>query len=450
MDHTFTLNIPDIGKPRVVVIGGGFGGLRAVKQLKGQGFQVVLFDKHNYHTFQPLLYQVATAGLPAESIASPLRHQFRHYADFHFRLQRVVGIDPERRIVFTEAGALQYDYCIIAGGARTNFFGNKDVEQYALPMKSVPEALNFRSQLMQSLELASVTTDLAQRKAMMSIALVGGGPTGVETAGALAELKRHVLPKDYPNLDLQDMKIYLIEGLPRLLPQMSEKAGARALKDLQKMGVLVNTGAMVQTYDGRTLRFKDGSTIEVHTVVWTAGVTGETFPGLPAEWSEKGRILTDENCRLLFAQNIFAIGDLALMKTEKYPKGHPGVAQVAMQMGSYVGKHLKEFYKGKEVAPFTYFDKGSLATIGRGNAVADLPGKLSFGGRLAWWIWLFIHINYLVSFRNKVLVFASWVYSYFTYDKGNRLIIRPFVRKNDPATAETTRTNVPEEAQIYH
>jgi len=450
MDHTFTLNIPDTGKPRVVVIGGGFGGINAVKQLKGKGFQVVLFDKHNYHTFQPLLYQVATAGLPAESIASPLRHQFQHYPDFHFRLQRVAGIDPERRIVFTEKGSLPYDYCIIAGGAKPNFFGNKDVEAYALPMKSVPEALNFRSQLMQSLELASVTTDVTQRKAMLSIALVGGGPTGVETAGALAELKRHVLPKDYPNLDLQEMKIYLIEGLPRLLPQMSEKAGARALKDLQKMGVLVNTGAMVQTYDGRTLRFKDGSTIEVHTVVWTAGVTGETFPGLPAEWSEKGRILVDEHCRLPFAHTIFAIGDLALMKTEKYPKGHPGVAQVAIQMGHYVGKHLKAFYKGQEVAPFSYFDKGSLATIGRGNAVADLPRKLYFGGRPAWWIWLFIHINYLASFRNKVLVFASWVYSYFTYDKGNRLIIRPYVRKNDPDTAETTRSNVPDEAQIYH
>jgi len=431
MDQTFTLNIPDIGKPRVAVIGGGFGGLNAVKALKGKGFQVVLFDKHNYHTFQPLLYQVATAELPAESIASPLRHQFQHYENFHFRLQRVAGIDPARQILLTEAGSLRYDYCIIAGGAKPNFFGNKEVEAYVMPMKSVPEALNFRSRLMQSLELASITVDPAERKAMMSIALVGGGPTGVETAGALAELKRQVLPKDYPTLDLQEMKIYLIEGLPRLLPSMSEKAGARALKDLQKMGVLVNTSAMMQTYDGRTLRFKDGSTIEVHTVVWTAGVTGESFPGLPGDWSEKGRILTDDHCRLLHAKNIFAIGDIALMKTDKYPKGHPGLAQVAIQMGKYVGMHLKKLYKGEEVAPFKYFDKGSLATIGRGKAVADLPGKHYFGGRPAWWIWLFIHINYLVSFRNKLLVFASWVYNYFTFDKGNRLIIRPYVRKND-------------------
>jgi NADH dehydrogenase len=450
MEHTFTLNIPDIGKPRVVVIGGGFGGLNAVKHLEGQGFQVVLFDKHNYHTFQPLLYQVATAGLPAEAIASPLRQQFQHYKDFYFRLQRVAGIDPSRQIVLTEAGSLRYDYCIIAGGAKPNFFGNKEVEAYALPLKSVPEALNFRSNLLQSLELASITADPARRKAMMSIALVGGGPTGVETAGALAELKRHVLPKDYPMLDLQEMKIYLIEGLPRLLPSMSEKAGARALRDLQKMGVLVNTSAMVQNYDGKTLRFKDGSTIEVHTVIWTAGVTGESFPGLPADWSEKGRILVDEHCRLLHAENIFAIGDIALMKTGAYPKGHPGMAQVAIQMGKYVGKNLKSLYKGKDVAPFKYFDKGSLATIGRGNAVADLPGKHYFGGRPAWWIWLFVHINYLVSFRNKLLVFASWVYNYFTFDKGNRLIIRPYVRKNDPATAQTTRTNVPDEAQIYH
>lgn len=450
MENTFTLNIPDVGKPRVVVIGGGFGGLNVLKQLKGKGFQVVLFDKHNYHTFQPLLYQVATAELPAESIASPLRHQFMHYPDFHFRLQRVIGIDPEREIVLTEAGSLRYDYCIIAAGAKPNFFGNKDIEAYAMPMKAVPEALNFRSQLLQSLELAGVTTDRAQRKAMMSIALVGAGPTGVEMAGALAELRRHVLPKDYPNLDLQEMKIYLIEGLPRLLPQLSEKASARALKDLQKMGVLVNTSVLVQGYDGRTLRFKDGATIEAHTVVWTAGVTGESFPGLPAEWSEKGRILIDEHCRLLHAKNIFAIGDIAFMKTAEYPKGHPGVAQVAMQMGKYVGKHLKDLYKGNEVRPFSYFDKGSLATIGRGKAVADLPKKIFLGGRPAWWIWLFIHINYLVSFRNKLLVFASWIYNYFTFDKGNRLIIRPFVRKNDPATAQTTRANVPDEAEIYH
>jgi NADH dehydrogenase len=378
-----------------------------------------------------LLYQVATAELPAESIASPLRHQFQRYEDFHFRLQRVAGIDPERHIVLTEAGSLRYDYCIIAGGAKPNFFGNQEIEQYAMPMKSVPEALNFRSRLMQALELASITIDPAERKAMMSIALVGGGPTGVETAGALAELKQHVLPKDYPTLDMQEMKIYLIEGLPRLLPSMSEKAGARALKDLQKMGVLVNTGAMVQTYDGRMLKFKDGSTIQVHTVVWTAGVTGESFPGLPAHWSEKGRILTDEHCRLLHAGNIFAIGDIALMKTEEYPKGHPGLAQVAIQMGKYVGKQLKHFYKGKDVPVFNYFDKGSLATIGRGKAVADLPGKHYFGGRPAWWIWLFIHINYLVSFRNKLLVFASWIYNYFTFDKGNRLIIRPYVRSRE-------------------
>ncbi len=450
MEKTFSLDIPDTAKPRVVIIGAGFGGLNVVKHLKGKGFQVVLLDKHNYHTFQPLLYQVATAGLPAEAIASPIRQQFKHYPDFYFRLQKAVGIDPERNLVLTAGGALRFDYCVIAGGARPNFFGNGQMEKYAMPMKSVPEALDLRSQVLQTLERATVTADPGERRTLMSIALVGGGPTGVEIAGALAELKRHVLPKDFPGLDLRQMRIMLVEALPRLLPQMSENAGARAAKDLQRMGIEIHVNAMVEGYDGRTLRLKDGSTIDTYTVLWTAGVIGETFPGLQPAWMEKGRILTDPFCRLLFARKIFAIGDIALMKTTQYPKGHPGLAPTAIQMGRYVGKHLPEIHGGKPVPAFKYLDKGSLATIGRGKAVADLPGKLHFGGRIAWWIWLFVHINSLVSFRNKLLVFASWLYSYFTFDKGNRIIIRPFARKDDEATAEMVRANVPEETQVVH
>ena len=445
-----SLNIPATDKPRVVIIGGGFGGINAAKKLRNKGFQVVLFDKHNYHTFQPLLYQVATAGLQPDSIAGPLRSIFKDQHDFHFRLFRITAIDPDRKTVSTEAGELTYDYLIIAGGSRPNFFGNKKIEQYSLPLKSIPDALNLRSQFMQVLERAEMTSDPGERQALLSIVLVGGGPTGVETAGALAELRKYILPKDYPALDFKEMKIYLIEGVSRLLPQMSENAGARAKRDLEKLGVIVRLNTLVDSYDGRAITLKNLESIDTSTVVWSAGVTSASFPGLKPEWLEKGRILIDENCRLIGSHSIFAIGDIAVMKTTRYPKGHPGVAQVAIQMGKYVGTNLANFNEGKSVQPFVYFDKGTLATIGRGKAVADLPGNIRFGGRLAWWIWLFVHINYLISFRNKLLVFASWIWNYFMYDKGNRLIIRPYTRKDIHADVEKARISKEEAATILH
>lgn len=445
-----SLNIPNTNKLRVVVIGGGFGGINLIKKLRHKGLQIVLFDKHNYHTFQPLLYQVATAGLQPDSIAGPLRDIFSGYEDFHFRLMKVLSIDPDNNVVVTPAGNLSYDFLVIAGGSRPNFFGNRQTERYALPLKSIPDALNLRTHLLQSLETANMTLDPIARKALMTIVLVGGGPTGVETAGALAELRKYVLPKDYPRLDFSEMKIYLVEGTDRLLPQMSSKASARAKRDLEKMGVIIQLNTMVAIYDGEAIRYKTGNPVETATVVWSAGVMSEAFPGLKPEWLEKGRLLTDQHCRLLNSQNIFAIGDLALMKTAEYPKGHPGLAQVAIQMGKYVGTHLIDLYKGVTIKPFRYFDKGSLATIGRGKAVADLPRHLHFGGRPAWWIWLFVHISYLVSFRNKLLVFANWFWNYFTFDKGNRLIIRPYAQKDDPIAREIALSNVPDETTVIH
>ncbi len=434
-----SLHIPDSPKPRVVIIGGGFGGINTAKKLlRNNQFQVVLFDKHNYHTFQPLLYQVATAGLQPDSIAGPLRSIFKGQRDFYFRMFRVTGIDPEHNMISTPAGELHYDYLVIAGGTRPNFYGNAAVEQNALPLKSIPDALNLRSQFMQVMEQAELTDNEQDRASLLSIVLVGGGPTGVETAGALAELRKHILPKDYPALDFSKMKIYLVEGLSRLLPPMSEKAGKRAQRDLEKMGVIVKLNSMVDSYDGKTIFLKNQEPIPTSTVVWSAGVMSANFPGLPAEWLEKGRIVVDEQCRIKGSQgNIFAIGDIALMKVEKYPKGHPGVAQVAIQMGQYVGRNLPRLHAGETVKPFSYFDKGNLATIGRGKAVLDLPKNIFLGGRLAWWIWLFVHINYLISFRNKLTVFASWVWNYFTYDKGNRLIIRPYVKKKTEKVQET-------------
>jgi NADH dehydrogenase len=426
-----TLNIPDTPKPRVVIIGAGFGGINAARSLSDDKFQVVLFDKHNYHTFQPLLYQVASAGLQADAIAGPLRNLFHKRKDFHFRMLKVLSINPAANTVNTSAGDLRYDYLIISGGAKTNYFGNENIKKFASSLKSIPDALNLRSQLMQLFEWASLNANPAIDDHLLNIVLIGAGPTGVEMSGALSELKRHILHKDYPRLDFTKMRIYLLEGLDRVLPPMSPKASARAKKDLEKMGVNIRLNTIVQDYDGETVTIKDGEPIKSFCVIWSAGVTGEAMPGLPVEWAERGRLLTDLNCRIIGSNNIFAIGDIAMMKSEKYPKGHPGVAQPAIQMGKYLAKNLWALHQQQPVKPFKYFDKGSLATIGRAKAVADLPGNIMIGGRIAWYIWLFVHVTFLVTFRNKLLVLTNWIWNLFTYDKGNRLIIRPYIRKGD-------------------
>lgn len=436
-----TLNIPDSTKPRVVVIGGGFGGINAVKHLDSNKFQVVLLDKHNYNSFWPLLYQVATAGLQAETIAGPLRREFNKKADFHFRPLKVLAVDVATQTLTTVAGPLHYDYLILANGSKSNFFGNKSMQQFAMGLKSIPDALNLRSQLIQAFERAEMTPDPVERARILTIVLVGAGPTGVETAGALAELRKYSLPKDYPLIDFSQMKIYLLDGLDRVLPPMSPKASAKAHSYLEKMGIIIKTSTMVESYDGSVLRIKGGEEIQTYSVIWSAGVTGDLLDGLKPEWAEKGRLLTDEQCRIIGSHNIFAIGDIAAMKTKDYPKGHPGLAQPAMQMGKYVGKHLDAIHQGQQVKPFKYFDKGSLATVGRGKAVADLPGNLHLGGRIAWYIWLFVHISFLISFRNKLLVFANWVWNYFTFDKANRLIIRPYVRRGDNVAQEVFEVN---------
>ncbi len=430
--ESLELNIPATAKLRVVIIGGGFGGMKLAEKLSCKDFQLVMFDKHNYHTFQPLLYQVASAGLEPDSIAGPLRQIFASKEDFHFRLLKVTSVNPDANTISTVAGDLAYDYLILANGVKVNYFGNESVKAHSFPLKTIPNALNLRSQLMQMFERANMSNRPDEVDTMLDIVLVGGGPIGVEMAGALVELRKHVLPNDFPELDFTKMSIHLIEGSDRLLAAMSAKAGARALSDLQKMGVNVRLNTMFDSYDGTVARLKSGEEIRTKTLIWSAGVTGDLLAGLKPDMVERGRILTDENCKVKGSPNIYAIGDVAMMKTDKYPKGHPGVAQPAIQMGAYLGKHLKDFHLGKTVAPFKYFNKGDLAAIGRGKAVADLPGNIQFGGRLAWYIWLFIHIAYLVSFRNRLLVFSSWVWNFFTYDKGNRLIIRSFVRDDDP------------------
>ncbi|MBC3784328.1 NAD(P)/FAD-dependent oxidoreductase [Spirosoma utsteinense] len=436
-----SLNIPDTTKPRVVIIGGGFGGMNLAKSLRDADVQVVLFDKQNYNGFWPLLYQVATAGLEPDAIAEPFRKMFDGQKDFHFRMVRVNKIDPEAKTVTTLIGDLHYDYLIIASGSKSNFFGNEQIQKYSFPLKTVPEALNIRSQFLQCFEQASITREPAERQSLLNFVIAGAGPTGVEMAGSLAEMRKHVLPADYPGLDFSQMNIYVVEGMGKVLPPMSDESGKKAQKYLEELGVVIKLNTLVENYDGETVTFKGGEQIKTQTLVWGAGVTGAMIDGIPAESTERGRILVDPINRIQGLTDVFAIGDIAFMKLEKFPKGHPGVAQPAIQQGEHLAKNLKRMLKNEPTTPFEYFDKGSLAIVGRSKAVADLPGNIHLGGFIAWMAWLFVHIFYLVGFRSKLVVFSNWMYRLFTYQRGTRLIIRPFIRKDDKVANEIMMKN---------
>lgn len=423
------ISIPPSNLPRIVIIGGGFAGIRIVKKLRKAGFQIVMVDRHNYHTFQPLLYQVATAGLEPDSIAGPLRKLFTGLKNFYFRYAAVERINPEKKSIHTSIGEIDYDYLVIANGSKTNYFGNGGIVKNAFPLKQIPQALDLRSQILQNFEKAVLTNDPDKSKRLMTYVIVGGGPTGVEVAGALGELKKHVLPKDFKELDFTQMKIILIEGHDKLLAAMSDKAGIRALKYLKKFDVEVILNKVVKSYDGNVVELNDGTIIESETLVWAAGVKGNVIDGIPETAIEGNRILVNEFSQVKGFDRIFAIGDVALMKTAAYPNGHPMLAPVAIQQGKHLGRNLRNMLRGKELKPFGYFDKGSMATIGRNRAVVDLPGKRNFGGLLAWFIWMFIHLVYIIEFRNKLVIVSNWIWNYFTYDRGTRLIIRPFVKE---------------------
>jgi NADH dehydrogenase len=438
--NELTLNIPDTTKPRVVVIGGGFGGVNLVKKLPGKEFQVVLFDRQNYHGFWPLLYQVATAGLEPDSIAEPLRKMFdEDYQDFHFRQVKVTGVHPETKTVSTLVGDLRYDFLVIATGTKSNYFGNEQIKKYSFPLKQVPDALNLRSQLLQSFEQANMIKDPLVRQSLLNFVIVGGGPTGVELAGSIAEMRKHVLPGDYPGMDFSQMNIYLVEGMERLLPPMSVESSATTKRYLDEIGVIVKLNTLVESYDGKTVTFKGGEQIQTQTLIWAAGVSGAQIKGLPPESSDRGRYRVNAFNQVNGFLDIFAIGDIAFMPSEKWPRGHPGVAQPAIQQGKHLAKNLQRLVRREPLEPFEYFDKGSLAIIGRNRAVADLPKNMHLKGFIAWVAWLFVHIYYLIGFRNKVVVLANWVYKFFTYESGNRLIIRPFLRKEDLAGQEFVR-----------
>lgn len=422
------INIVESNLERIVIVGGGFAGLMLAKKLAKANYQIVLLDKNNYHQFQPLFYQVAMAGLEPSSIAFPLRKFFQGNRNVFIRVTEVTAIEPENKRLQTPLGIVNYDHLVIATGADTNFFGNAALAAKALPMKSVSEALYLRNRILDDYEKTLSITDMEERQGYIDIVIVGGGPTGVEIAGSLAEMRKYILPKDYPEMNCEEIEIILIQSGDQLLKGMSDEAAKKALEFLQKLDVKVILNNRVTSYDGEIVTMKDGTTIRSRKVIWAAGIHGAIFKGFPADAIGPGnRLKIDNHCRVLGLENLYALGDVALMSgDEKFPEGHPQVAQVAMQMGKYLADAFKRKQKGKPVGTFAYRDLGSMATIGRNKAVVDLPG-FSFQGFFAWLVWLFVHLFQLLGVRNKIMVFINWLWNYVTYDQSLRLMIRPHV-----------------------
>lgn len=431
-----TINIPASNQKRIVIVGSGFGGLTLARRLAKENYQIVLIDKNNYHQFQPLFYQVAMSGLEPSSIVFPLRKLFQRYHNVFIRMAEVQEVVPSAHLIYTNLGELHYDYLVLAIGAETNFFGNEKVASKAIPMKSVSEALYLRNRILNDYEKALTTEDFDERQGLLDIVVVGGGPTGVEVAGSLAEMKKFILPKDFPEMNAQEIDIHLVEGAPRLLNTMSEAASKKAAQFLSSLEVKIKLNTFVTDFDGKWVHMNDGSSLRANKVIWAAGVRGAKIKGLPESVSAPGnRIRVNRFNQVEHFDNIFAIGDVAFMTEEKYPKGHPQVAQPALQQAKLLADNIKRIEKGNPMKPFSYSDKGSMATIGRHLAVVDLP-YWRFQGAFAWFVWMFVHLFTLLGVKNKLFVFINWVWNYFTYDQSLRLIIRPKVPK-DQVVANT-------------
>ena len=428
---------------KVVIIGAGFGGLKLARTLGSKkGFDVTLIDRFNFHQFQPLFYQVATSGLDASNISFPLRKAFQQDDNVHVRMARVESIDFAAKKVIADVDVFPYEVLVIATGADTNFFGNKQLVDNAYPMKSTVEALQIKYRLLQNIEDAIYMKDAAALESLLTVVVVGGGPTGVEMSGAIADMRRFVLSKDYPEIDFKNrMKIYLLEGGPDLLGPMSEKSHAQSLKYLQKLGVEVWTNTIVKDYDGRVLVTDKGIEIRSSLVVWAAGVIGNLPQGIDKELVVRGnRIRVNRYNQVMGMDDVYAVGDVAYMETEKYPKGHPQVASVPIAQAKVLGKNLKKIKANRtDLEEFEYHDKGSMATVGRNLAVVDIPKpKLHFGGLLAWMIWMGLHLLLLLGVKNRLAVFANWVYNYITYDNNFRLIFRAFKRPDIKSAGHPT------------
>lgn len=419
---------------KLLILGGGFGGLRLARLLNNKpGIDITIIDRFNYHQFQPLFYQVATAALDASNISFPLRKAFHNSKNVRIRMAEIERIDTVTKQVITNEDSYSYDYLVIATGASTNFFGNKNLEQHAFPMKSTVEALQLRHKLIQNFEDALHTNDATELQRLMNIVVVGGGPTGVELSGAIAEMKKYVLPKDYPELDFSKMNIYLLEAAGKTLAAMSEQSSNNSLTYLQRLGVTVKTNALLQDYDGENVTLKDGTLIPSKLVIWAAGIKGSIPAGIDPSLVARGnRIKVDAFNFVQGMNNVFAIGDIAYMEEEAFPNGHPQVAPVAIQQATLLAKNLLHLRQGKIAQPFRYNDKGAMATVGRNLAVVDVPKpKLHFGGFFAWLIWMGLHLMLILGVKNRFFVFTNWLYNYVTYDQSLRLIFKEFYRKDE-------------------
>lgn len=419
-----SFNIPDVPAKRIVVVGGGFGGLKLCSTLaKNPEFQVVLIDKNNFHQFPPLIYQIATAGLQVSSIAFPFRKMFAGSKNFFFRMCELRAVFTKERYIQTSIGKLHYDYLVIATGTTTNYFGNQKLQEESMPMKTINESLGLRNALLNTFERANTTSSEQERAELLNVVIVGGGPTGVEIAGALAEMRQHVLPRDYPDLDTSLFKIHLVQGGKRLLPAMSETASAAALKYLTQMGVDVQLRAYVHDYKQHEVILRDGRSFKSQTIIWVCGVTGRRIQGIDDKFYGPGnRLMVDRFNKVEGLDNVFAVGDCALMKTHVYPKGHPQMAQAAIQQGKNLAENFLRKEHGQILKPFEYRDLGSMATIGRNKAVADIAG-MNLTGFTAWFLWMGVHLMSILGVKNKISTLVDWAWSYITYDKSNRTII---------------------------
>lgn len=414
-------HIPEIGKKRVVVVGGGFAGITLIQNIPDSDFQVVLVDQNNYHQFQPLIYQVAASGLEASSVCFPLRRLFRKRKNFCFRLAKATGVDSQNKVLHTSVGDIRYDYLVICAGATTNFFGNKNIEKVGIPMKSVEEAIYLRNQIMENAE-AMLTADESERDSYCNIVVVGGGATGVEISGILSEMRSHVLPKNFHHFKIEDSHIYLIA--PSILASMSEKSSKHSREDLLKMGVEIIDGR-VKDYDETThsVILADGTAIKTRTLVWVSGIKAVTLDGIPTESIGRGgRIICDGSMHVKGMDSIYAAGDIAITSEEAYPDGHPQLAQVAMQQAKLIAKNIAADVENKPEGTFKYKDLGSMATIGRNRAVADI-GNMHFSGVLAWGMWMVVHLMSLLGKRNRIAVLFDWVINYFNFFGSMRMIL---------------------------
>jgi NADH dehydrogenase len=415
-------------RKRIAIVGAGFAGLRLAQDLEDTDYDVLLIDKNNYHQFQPLMYQVATARLEPASISFPLRKVFQHSKNVRIRIADVLSLDIPNKTLKTSTADYTYDYLIIAFGCTTNYFGSSQIEKFAFPMKSVPEAIQLRNRILQTFEDV-LTAEPEEIQPLLNFVIVGGGPTGVELAGALAEMKKNILPKDYPDKDFSKLTIYLLEGSPHVLNPMSEDSRKKSRKYLEELGVIVKTNIFVSNYDGKIVTLQNQETIESKNVIWAAGITGNTLEGIPTESITRGnRFIVNRFNKIENLEDIFALGDIAFMSTPKYPDGHPQVASVAIEQARVLAKNFKLRLKNQPQVEYEYHDKGSMATVGKRKAVVDLP-KFSFQGRLAWFTWMFVHLMLILSVKNKLSIFITWMFSYFNNDSTLRVLLKPADKK---------------------